>query len=131
QLESSGRITVVGLFSHLAGTSPAEDLNQLSLFQKAQQCASEAGLTPTLKHLAATAATISLPTTRLNAIRVGVGIYGLSPFPGLSAADLGLQPVMTLQATVAATRRVPAGHGVSYGYDYHTTRETTLALVPL
>ena len=28
-------------------------------------------------------------------------------------------------------RRVPAGQGVSYGYDYRTDRETTLALVPL
>ena len=28
-------------------------------------------------------------------------------------------------------RRVPAGQGVSYGYDHRTDRETTLALVPL
>jgi alanine racemase len=29
------------------------------------------------------------------------------------------------------TLGVPAGQGVSYGYDYRTDRETTLALVPL
>src|SRR5699024_7043864 len=85
QLESSGKITVVGLFSHLAGTSPADDLNQLALFQEAEQCASDAGLTPALKHLAATAATVSLPATRLNTVRVGVGIYGLSPLEGFTS----------------------------------------------
>jgi alanine racemase len=38
---------------------------------------------------------------------------------------------MTLRAAVAAVRRVPAGQGVSYGYDYRAPQETTLALVPV
>src|SRR5690606_19631887 len=46
-------------------------------------------------------------------------------------ADLGLRPAMTLRAAVAAVRRVPAGSGVSYDYDYRTSRDTTLALIPL
>jgi alanine racemase len=38
---------------------------------------------------------------------------------------------MTLASTVALTKRVPAGSGVSYLHRYVTDRETTLALVPL
>ena len=38
---------------------------------------------------------------------------------------------MTLASTVALTKRVPAGTGVSYLHRYVTDRETTLALVPL
>ncbi len=38
---------------------------------------------------------------------------------------------MTLRGAVAAVRRVPAGSGVSYGYDYRANHDTTLALVPL
>ena len=38
---------------------------------------------------------------------------------------------MTVRAAVALTKRVPAGSGVSYGHDYVTERETTLALVPV
>lgn len=38
---------------------------------------------------------------------------------------------MTLAASVALAKQVPAGHGVSYGHHYVTPRETTLALVPL
>src|SRR5699024_9473798 len=89
------------------------------------------GIRPQLLHIAATAATFSLPSTRLNAVRVGLGIYGLSPFGDQSSRDLGLRPAMTLQASVASVRRVQAGRGVSYGYDYCTKQETTLALVPL
>ncbi|MDF2444583.1 MAG: alanine racemase, partial [Subtercola sp.] len=34
-------------------------------------------------------------------------------------------------APVVSVKRVAAGHGVSYGFDYRTEHETTLALVPL
>ncbi len=44
---------------------------------------------------------------------------------------LPLIPAMTLSAPVISVKRVPAGTGVSYGFDYRTARETTLALVPL
>jgi alanine racemase len=38
---------------------------------------------------------------------------------------------MTVRSRVAAVRKVPAGVGVSYEYDYVTSQPTTLALVPL
>jgi alanine racemase len=38
---------------------------------------------------------------------------------------------MSLVSEVALTKRVAGGVGVSYGHDYRTERETTLALVPL
>jgi alanine racemase len=38
---------------------------------------------------------------------------------------------MTLASTVALTKRVPAGTGVSYLHRHVTSGETTLALVPL
>jgi alanine racemase len=38
---------------------------------------------------------------------------------------------MTLRARVVLAKRVPAGEGVSYGHEWTTPRETTLALVPV
>ena len=65
-------------------------------------------------------------------MRPGLAVYGLSPVPQLgSPADLGLRPAMTLLSSVAHTKRVPAGSGVSYLHRYTTSAETTLALVPL
>jgi alanine racemase len=43
----------------------------------------------------------------------------------------GLVPVMTLTAPVCSVKRVAEGHGVSYGFVYRTSTESTLALVPL
>jgi alanine racemase len=59
-------------------------------------------------------------------------VYGLSPVPQLGEPrSYGLRPAMTLASTVALTKRVPAGTGVSYLHRYTTQRESTLALVPL
>ena len=131
ELDRQGALEVRGVFSHLANASERDDLAQLAGLRSAVAEARSAGLDPPLVHLAATAATIDRPTTRLDAVRCGIGIYGVSPFDDRSAADLGLVPAMRLTATVAAVRRIEAGAGVSYGFDYRATRPTTLALVPL
>ncbi|WP_404434901.1 alanine racemase [Microbacterium lacus] len=131
RLERIGKLTVVGLFSHLSNASADDDRAALRLFEEGVSAAASVGVTPPLRHIAATHAAIALPEARLGCVRIGIGIYGLSPFADSTSADLGLRPAMTLRAVVAATRRVPAGTGVSYGYDYRTDRETTLALIPL
>jgi alanine racemase len=64
-------------------------------------------------------------------VRAGVAIYGLSPFTDHSSADYGLIPAMTATARVVQVKRVAAGQGVSYGYEYRTTQDTNLALVPV
>jgi alanine racemase len=85
-----------------------------------------------VRHLANSAATLRLPGTHYDLVRPGVAVYGISPGPEVGeAAELGLTPAMTLTTQVALSKRVPAGHGVSYGHQYTTDRETTLALIPL
>jgi alanine racemase len=131
--ERAGRVTIRGLWTHLAG---ADDDSQLASFDEARQAAASAGLTPELFHAGATAAALRTPRARLDLVRLGIGMYGLSPFSAddgeaPDAAALGLTPAMTLSATVVSAKRVAVGTGVSYGHDYVTPRETTLALVPL
>lgn len=127
--ERAGTIRVLGIFSHLSNTSADDDRTALSRFGVAQAAAEAAGLRPPLRHIAASHAALALPEARLGCVRLGVAIYGLSPFEDRSSADLGLRPAMTLRAAVAAVRRVPAGQGVSYGYQHRTTSESTLALI--
>lgn len=131
RLERIGRVRVIALFSHLSNASTEDDRAALRAFEEGVAAAASLGLAPPLRHIAATHAAIDLPEARLGCVRIGIGIYGLSPFDDRTSADLGLRPAMTLRGTVAAVRRVPAGKGVSYGYDYRAPAETTLALVPL
>ena len=131
RLERIGKLRIIGLFSHLSNASADDDRAALRVFHDGIAAAAALGIAPPLRHIAASHAAIDLPESRMGCVRLGISIYGLSPFDDRSSADLGLRPAMTLRAPVAAVRRVPAGHGVSYGYDYRTERETTLALIPL
>lgn len=130
-LQRAGRVTVRGLFSHLANAGADEDAVQIAAFERAVALAAGFGLEPELIHLASTAGALREPATRYDLVRIGLGIYGLSPFDGVTSAELGLTPALELSAEVVSVKRVPAGSGVSYGFRYRTEAETTLALVPV
>ncbi|RFA13453.1 alanine racemase [Subtercola boreus] len=131
ELQQSGVLTVTGIFSHLSNTNDDEDRAQLRLLTVAAEEARAAGIEPTVIHLASTAATLRLPETRLSMVRLGIGMYGLSPFDDATSADLGLRPAMRVEGRVISVKRVPADSAVSYGYTYRTAGESTLALVGL
>ena len=131
ELERLGKVSVRGVWSHLANSGQDEDHEQLRRFETAIETAEDAGLRPELRHLAATAGSLSLPEARFDLVRLGIGVYGLSPFEDRTSADLGLRPVMELSAEIVSVKRVPSGSGVSYGYTYRTEAPTSLALVPL
>jgi alanine racemase len=124
-------VQVRGLFSHLSNTSRADDDLQLAVFTDLLEAAADAGLSPELRHLAATEAAVARPELRFDLVRAGIGVYGLPAADGVDVRALGLRPVMTLAGSVAAVRDVPAGAGVSYGFTHRTTRPTRLALIPL
>lgn len=129
---SDPRIDVVGIWSHLASAdvpdAPETD-EQIAAFEDALDVAVRAGVRPEVRHLASSGAALSRPETRYDLVRLGIATYGVAPGPEIEMGPL--QPVMTLRSAVAATKRVPAGHGVSYNLTWRAPRETSLALVPL
>jgi alanine racemase len=133
--EQAGLVVVGGVFSHLAwADSPRHRTvdRQAGLFAEAVEVVRAAGLRPTWRHLANSAATLTRPDLHLDLVRPGLAVYGLSPVPDLAGpAELGLRPALQLHARLALTKAVPAGEGVSYGHAWTTTRDTVLGLVPL
>ena len=62
-------------------------------------------------------------------VRPGLALYGASPLPNRTAEELGLRPVMRLETSVIAVRRVPRGETVGYGATWRAERETLVAIV--
>lgn len=128
-------VEVAGIWTHPACADtpehPAND-QQEQAFREALELAEEAGITPALRHFANSAAALNRPSARFDLVRFGIAVYGLTPMPAVaSSADLGLRQAMTLRATVALTKTLAKGEGISYGHTFVTDHETDVALVPL
>lgn len=133
--EEDGLVDVTGLWSHFAcADEPGHPsiAAQLGVFHDLLDHAEKAGIEPEVRHMANSPATLTIPEAHFDLVRTGIAMYGVSPSPELGTpADFGLRPVMTLAASVALVKQVPAGHGVSYGHHYVTEGETTLGLIPV
>lgn len=130
--EAHGHVRADGIWSHLAcADAPGHPTitAQIENFEAAVEAARAGGLTPSLRHLANSAATLTRPEAHYDLVRPGVAVYGLNPVPEVPAPEL--IPAMTLRSHVALSKRVRAGEGVSYGHQYTTRHDTWLALVPL
>ena len=119
---------VVGIMSHLA-TADEEDASfarsQLEAFAKVS------GRFPNAtRHVANSAATLTLPEARFDAVRCGVALYGLSPF-GRDPGEHGLEPVLSWRSYVAQAKTLTAGGSTGYGRRYVAERETRIGLVPV
>ncbi|WP_439822902.1 alanine racemase [Actinomyces ruminicola] len=133
--EQDGAIAVVGLWSHLSrADEPASGSTEkhLSRFLAAERVVTASGLNPRVRHLAATAGLLWHPDTRLDLVRIGIGLYGLSPDPAVATSTaLDLRPAMRLEAPLAQVKCIPAGQAVSYGGTWRAPTDRWLGLVPL
>jgi alanine racemase len=78
------------------------------------------------RHLLNSAGLLGYDRALCNLARPGLMLYGVSPLP---ACQERLATVMTLKSRVTLIRTLPAGHGVSYGRQFVTTRPTRVATV--
>jgi alanine racemase len=119
-LQDAGVVRIRAAWSHLADASIADDEAALDEFHKAVAVAQERGAEFEILHLAASSAGIRMPAARFDLVRFGIAAYGISPFDDTSGAELGLIPVMRLEAPVTAihldgTTRVRLGIGFGDG----------------
>jgi alanine racemase len=86
----SPALQVVGVWSHFAyADAPGHPTiaRQVDRFAEAVDVAERAGLRPQLRHLANSAATLTLPAAHFDLVRPGVAVYGLNPVPELPRPD--------------------------------------------
>ena len=81
------------------------------------------------KTLANSAAILRYPESHADWVRPGIMLYGATPFADQSAADIGLQPVMTLTSEIIAMQNLSAGDSVGYGQLFTADRSMTIGVV--
>ncbi len=118
---------VVGLMTHFATADDDLGFAQAQLDRFLAATAPYAHLT---RHAANSAAALRLPASRLDAVRCGIAIYGLSPF-GVDPAEDGLEPALTWTSELAQVKLLRAGEGTGYGRRFVAERDTWVGIVPV
>lgn len=128
RLERLANLEIEGVGSHLPSADEDEEFTQ-GQFQRFRSIIEELGGPGRFKwiHLANSAGLLGYETGICNLGRPGLMLYGVSPLAPKFQGQL--RTVMTLKSRVTLVRTLPAGHGVSYGRQFVTTRPTRVATI--
>lgn len=127
-------LELAGAFTHLAA---AEELDspftheQLARFVSATRGADAR----VERHVAATAAAILWPETRLDAVRCGIGLYGIWPSDESEALmrerGLALEPALSWRTRIVALHGVEPQTSVGYGRTWRASQRSRIATLPI
>jgi alanine racemase len=132
-LQGLAGLEVQGMFTHFATADwvdPGEARRQLTVFNQVRAAVSQAGISIPLVHAANSAAAMRLPEAHFDAVRPGIGIYGLDPSSEWPPV-FEIRPALALKSQVCRVRDLPAGAGIGYGRTYITEKAMRVALVPV
>jgi alanine racemase len=143
-VEDYGQMTdleIAGVFSHLAAAEELDSpytMQQLDRFNRAYASAEPVlaarGPLP-IRHIAASAAAMLWPQTRLDMSRFGIALYGLWPSSqtreAMNGGKLPLEPALSYVTEIVAVQQIAAGEPVGYGTTFHVPRPTRIGVIPV
>lgn len=128
KLVADQRMIVKSVMSHLvASDAPEHDLftrEQIAVFEKVCDTLKENIGYSFIRHIANSHAVQRHPASRLDMVRVGIGLYGTS-----ATAGTDIRKVATLKTTIAQIRQVSAGASVGYERAAIMEKDTRIATV--
>ncbi len=120
-----------GIFTHFAD---ADNTNlqfsqfQLKVFNSTLNKIKTAGLLPPVIHAANSSATINLPESHFNLVRIGLGLHGLNPFhPHVNPIEL--KPTLSLHTSITRIQELKTGETVGYGRTYRAKTPLLVATI--
>jgi alanine racemase len=129
-LPEEQHIRIVSLFSHLAAADdPAHDdftHRQASLLMMTAEKLQRALGYSFKIHLLNSAGISRFPQYQFDMVRMGIGLYGIGDFQGVSLRHTG-----RFITAVSQVRRVPAGEPVSYGCSGAADHDREIAVIPV
>lgn len=131
------RNSLKGVYTHFASAKdinyPAFTDKQFGEFQQAIKILEKAGLKNLVRHAAATGGTLVNKKYHLDAVRIGIGLYGLWPSTelGIQLEKIKLEPALSWHSLVSEIKEVAAGDFVGYDLTERAVRNSRIAVVPI
>lgn len=128
-------LTVTGMFTHYSVADEQSEESrrytqqQEQYFEMLLHSLKQRGINIPCLHTKNSAAMQTLSAGTFQLVRLGIVLFGAMPSPEVTGYRV--KPVLQLKAAVSMVKTVPAGTSVSYGRQFITERETTIATVPV
>ena len=118
---------VIGLMSHLATADTDADFarQQIERFREATEPYSHIP-----RHIANSAAALTLPEARFDAARCGIALYGISPF-NTDPSEHDLRPALSWRSRLARVFLLQPGESTGYGRRFVAEQPTWIGIVPV
>ncbi|HEX3096271.1 MAG TPA: alanine racemase [Usitatibacter sp.] len=81
------------------------------------------------RSLANTAGIFGHPESHADLVRLGIGLYGATPFADRPAKSLGMKPAMTLASSLIAVQDLAPGESVGYGSQFRAQHPMRIGIV--
>ena len=127
-------LEVEGIFTHFACADEKDKtscLLQKEKFLSFLHLCEQSGITFPLRHMCNSAAILDFNDDFLDMVRCGIITYGLYPSDDVQKDKFPLQPAMEIKSHVSFVKTVEPNFTVSYGSTFVTTKQTTIATVPV
>jgi alanine racemase len=124
RLRASGTTKSLTLMTHFATADGPEGVEEA--MQRFTAATRDLGLP---RSLANTAAIFAHPHSHADAVRLGIGLYGATPFADRSAQALGLKPGMTLTSSLIAIQDLKVREAVGYGASFRSESPLRIGVV--
>ena len=131
-VEQSEQFVLDGVFTHFAFADeehPDKTAEQFKIFMDLVRTLPEK---PRLVHASNSAATLLYPQYALDAVRFGIGLYGIAPSEYVEGnLPCPLEKAMSIESELAYVKLMEAGSTVSYGGRYETTEDEWIGTIPI
>ncbi len=128
RLKNCRNVKIIGIMAHIM-QSKYSDITKLS-----EQVTLFKNVTKTVdvpKSIASSGTILSSPDFRLDCIRPGTMLYGISPLYGYTGAKLGLKQVMTLKSKLHSIKLYKQGNTIGYGNEHKCSSDMLIGTIPM
>jgi len=126
-------LKIVGAFTHFPMSDAVDKsfaLLQIERMKTIKRELAERGIYIPLWHMANSGATLDLPASHMDMVRVGLMNYGYWPSFDVRR-PFELRPAMSVKADIVAIREIHRGDTVGYGRKFMAEKDERIAVLPI
>ena len=131
-VNSTKQVLLDGIFTHFACADEENTENTEEQFIKFMRLVQTLSEKPRLVHASNSAASLLYPEYALDAVRFGIGLYGIAPSEYVGGKlPFRLERSLRIESELAYVKLLEVGNRISYGSTYVTSSAEWIGTIPI